>query len=92
MSDEDLKEKIRREQKRRRNAERRTKYQENRINSEEMKAFEDEDHRDFMYMFKRVEKGSLNDDMKIVYRKKKRWPKKIKKEIDGNQSIVFNIF
>ena len=47
MSDEDLKEKIRREQKRRRNAERRTKYQENRINSE-IKAFEDEDYRDFM--------------------------------------------
>ena len=67
MSDEDLKEKIRREPKRRRNAERRTKYQENRINSEEMKAFEDEDHRDFMYMFKRVEKGSLNDDIKILF-------------------------
>ena len=66
MSDEDLKEKIWREQKRRRNAERRAKYQENRINSE-MKAFEDEDHHDFMYMIKRVKKGSLNDDMKILF-------------------------
>ena len=32
-----------------------------------MKAFEDEDHRDFIYMFKRVEKGSLNDDIKILF-------------------------
>ena len=75
MSDEDLKKDLRREQKRRTNAERRTKYQENRINSE-MKAFEDEDHRDTMYM---VEKGSLSDDIKSYLNHKKK-PKKSKKK------------
>ena len=64
-SNEDLKEKIRCEQKRRRNAERRANYQKNRRSSE-MKAFEDEDQ-DFVHMFKKLEKNSLSDDMKILF-------------------------
>ena len=57
-----------------------------------MKAFEDEDHRDFRYMFKRVKKSSLNDNMKILFvSQEKALAQKIKKEIDGTQSIVLNI-
>lgn len=66
MSEVELKEKLRRVQARRKSAERRTKYLQNKI-EKEMKIFEDEDHEDFLVMFQRVEKDSLSDDMKIFF-------------------------
>jgi hypothetical protein len=66
MSEAELKEKIRREQALRRSAERRTKYLQNKI-EKEMKTFEDEDHEDILFMFQKVKKDSLSDDMKIFF-------------------------
>lgn len=66
MSEEELREKLQEEKARRRNAERREKYLREKIN-EDMKTFGLEDHNDFTHMFHMVEKGSLNEDMKLLW-------------------------
>lgn len=66
MSEEELKEKLRREQTRRRNAERNLNYLKVKIENE-MKTFEDEDHKDFVHMFQKIEKESLSEDMQVFW-------------------------
>ena len=63
MSEAELKEKIQRVHACRKSAERRTKYLQYKI-EKEMKTFEDEDHKDILFMF---QKDSLSDDMKIFF-------------------------
>ena len=66
MSEEELREKLHQEQTRRRNAERRLKYSREKV-EQEMKAFGDEDHKEFLHMFRGVELESVGDDMKIFW-------------------------
>ena len=66
MSEEELKEKLHREQTRRRNAERKLNYLKDKIDNE-MKTFDEEDHKDFVHMFQKIEKGSLSEDMQVFW-------------------------
>lgn len=66
MSEEELMEKLHREQTRRKNAERKLNYLRDKIENE-MKAFEEEDHKDFVHMFQKIDKGSLSEDMQVFW-------------------------
>ena len=66
MSENELREKLNHERTRRINAERRENYLRDKIN-QEMKNFDEEDHKDFSYMFQRINKGSVSEDMKIFW-------------------------
>ena len=66
MSGEELRDKLRKEQVRRRNAERRNKYLLEKIENE-MKVFDSEDHQDILTMFQRVDGEELSEDMKVFW-------------------------
>ena len=66
MSEEELKEKLHQEQTCRRNAERKLNYLKDKIENE-MKTFEEEDHKDFVHMFQKIEKESLSEDMQVFW-------------------------
>lgn len=66
MSEEELREKLHQEQTRRRNAERRLKHLREKV-EHEMKTFGEEDHKEFLHMFRGVELESVSDDMKIFW-------------------------
>lgn len=66
MSENELREKLNHERTRRINAERRQNYLRDKIN-QEMKNFDEEDHKDFSYMFQRINKRSVSEDMKIFW-------------------------
>ena len=66
MSEKELREKLSREQNRRKNAERRLDYLRKKV-EEEMKTFQGEDHKDFLHIFHSVEKESLSEDMKVFW-------------------------
>ena len=66
MSEKELREKLSREQNRRKNAERRLDYLRKKVD-EEMKTFQGEDHKDFLHIFHSVEKESLSEDMKVFW-------------------------
>ena len=65
MSKEELIHKLHEEKTRRLNAERRVDYWKDKIDNE-MTTFVEEDHNDFLHMFKMVQKDSL-DDMKLFW-------------------------
>ena len=64
MSEEELRAKISQEQNRRKNLERRLNYLRPKV-EEEMKAFQGEDHKDFLHIFHSVEKACLSKDIKV---------------------------
>lgn len=66
MSEKELREKLSREQNRRKNAERRLDYLRKKV-EEEMKTFQGEDHKDLLHIFHSVEKESLSEDMKVFW-------------------------
>ena len=66
MSEEELREKLRQEQNRRKNAERRLHYLRRKV-EDEMKVFGKEDHEDFSHIFHSVEKASLSEDMRVFW-------------------------
>ena len=66
MTEAELREKLKEEKTKRRNAERREKYLREKINKE-MKTFDLEDHKDFTHMFRMVEEGELNPEMKLFW-------------------------
>ena len=66
MSEDELREKLHHERTRRINAEKREKYLTEKINNE-MKTFDEEDHKDFSYMFHNIEGGSVSEDMKVFW-------------------------
>ena len=66
MSSDELLDKLRNEQARRRKAERRNKYLMEKIESE-MKEFDTEDHQDILTMFERVDREKLNEDMQLFW-------------------------
>ena len=66
MSKEELIHKLHEEKTRRLNAERRVDYWKDKIDNE-MTTFVEEDHNDFLHMFKMVQKDSLDDDMKLFW-------------------------
>ena len=64
MSENELWEKLSREQNRRKNAERRLDYLRKKV-EKEMKTFQGEDHKDFLHIFHSVGKESLSEDTKV---------------------------
>ena len=66
MSKEDLTHKLHEEKTRRLNAERRVDYWKDKIDNE-MTTFVQEDHNDFLHMFKMLQKDSLENDMKLFW-------------------------
>lgn len=71
MTEAELKTKLQEEKNKRRNAERREKYLREKINKE-MKTFDLEDHKDFTNMFRMVEAGKLNPEMKLFWEEKEK--------------------
>ena len=66
MSSDELLDKLRNTQVRRRKAERRNKYLMEKIESE-MKEFDTEDHQDILTMFERVDREKLNEGMQLFW-------------------------
>ena len=66
MSSDELLDKLRNKQVRRRKAERRNKYLMEKIESE-MKEFDTEDHQDILTMFERVDREKLNEGMQLFW-------------------------
>ena len=66
MSSDELLDKLRNKQVRRRKAERRNKYLMEKIESE-MKEFDTEDHQDILTMFARVDREKLNEGMQLFW-------------------------
>ncbi len=87
MSNDELKKKLHEEQTRRRNAERRLKYLKAKVENE-MKTFVDDDHNDFLHMFRQVDRESLDVDMRIFWEaQEKAFEQKFRMDTDGIQSI-----
>jgi hypothetical protein len=66
MSNDELKKKLHEKQTCRRNTERTLKYLKDKVENE-MKTFVDDDHNDFLHMFRQVDRESLDVDMRIFW-------------------------